>query len=150
MPRVEPSPPGQAGFLIEASGDGSSVYRMKSMPKFGYNACRRRPTSSMMLVSRCRRGLRPTIRPPELPCLNEIDHLEPEETVAVVEVSNGRWELSGLRACLCKLAYNSPPTRGEQSHSSVRSLGLTGALSVRQGQVEGQRGPSFLGRPFDV
>ena len=32
--------------------------------------------------------------PPELTCLEEIDNLEPEETVAVVEVHNGRWGLS--------------------------------------------------------
>ena len=32
--------------------------------------------------------------PPELTCLEEIGHLEPEETVAVVEVHNGRWGLS--------------------------------------------------------
>ena len=32
--------------------------------------------------------------PPELTCLKEIGHLEPEETVAVVEVGNGRWGLS--------------------------------------------------------
>ena len=32
--------------------------------------------------------------PPELTCLEEIGHLEPEETVAVVEVGNGRWGLS--------------------------------------------------------
>ena len=33
--------------------------------------------------------------PLELTCLEEIGHLEPEETVAVVEVHNGRWGLSG-------------------------------------------------------
>ena len=33
--------------------------------------------------------------PPELTCLEGIGHLEPEETVAVVEVHNGRWGLSG-------------------------------------------------------
>ena len=32
--------------------------------------------------------------PPELTCLEEIGHLEPEETVAVVEIGNGRWGLS--------------------------------------------------------
>ena len=32
--------------------------------------------------------------PPELTCLEEIGHLEPEETVAVVEVGNGQWGLS--------------------------------------------------------
>ena len=32
--------------------------------------------------------------PLELTCLEEIGHLEPEETVAVVEVHNGRWGLS--------------------------------------------------------
>ena len=32
--------------------------------------------------------------PPEITCLEEIGHLEPEETVAVVEVHNGRWGLS--------------------------------------------------------
>ena len=32
--------------------------------------------------------------PPELTCLEEIGHLESEETVAVVEVHNGRWGLS--------------------------------------------------------
>ena len=32
--------------------------------------------------------------PPELTCLEEIGHLEPEETVAVVETHNGRWGLS--------------------------------------------------------
>ena len=32
--------------------------------------------------------------PLELTCLEEIGHLEPEETVAVVEVRNGRWGLS--------------------------------------------------------
>ena len=32
--------------------------------------------------------------PPELTCLEEIGYLEPEETVAVVEVGNGRWGLS--------------------------------------------------------
>ena len=32
--------------------------------------------------------------PPELTCLDEIDGLEPEETVAVVEVRSGRWGLS--------------------------------------------------------
>ncbi len=33
--------------------------------------------------------------PPELTCLEGIGHLEPEETVAAVEVHNGRWGLSG-------------------------------------------------------
>ena len=32
--------------------------------------------------------------PPELTCLEEIGHLEPEETVAVVDAGNGRWGLS--------------------------------------------------------
>ena len=32
--------------------------------------------------------------PPEITCLEEIGHLEPEETVAVVGVGNGRWGLS--------------------------------------------------------
>ena len=32
--------------------------------------------------------------PHELTCLEEIGHLEPEETVAVVEIGNGRWGLS--------------------------------------------------------
>ena len=32
--------------------------------------------------------------PPELTCLEEIGHPEPEETVAVVEIGNGRWGLS--------------------------------------------------------
>ena len=35
-----------------------------------------------------------TYFPPELTCLNEIDGLAPDETVAVVEVHSGRWGLS--------------------------------------------------------
>ena len=32
--------------------------------------------------------------PPSLICLEEVDHLEPEETVAVVKASNGKWGLA--------------------------------------------------------
>ena len=147
MPPVRPSPLGQAGFLIEVSGDVAGlpdevnarvrIQRVPPAPNEPYDVGPPLPTGTSSYY------------PPELTCLDEIDHLEPEETVAVVKASNGWWGRSGLRACLCKLACNSP-LAGAAPHSNVQSLGLTGALSVRQGQVEGQRGPGFLGKPFDV
>ena len=36
----------------------------------------------------------PDYYPPELTCLGQIDDLEPEDTVAVLEVRNGRWGIS--------------------------------------------------------
>ena len=83
--------------------------------------------------------------PPELTCLHEIDHLEPEETVAVVKMSNGRWGLSGLGASPRKLACNSPPA-GEATPQQNGVVGMNKASVSPAGTGRGSAGAGFPGQ----
>ena len=83
--------------------------------------------------------------PPEITCLHEIGHLEPEETVAVVKMSNGRWGLSGLGACLCKLVGNSPSTEGAIPQQNG-VVGMNKASVSPAGTGRGSAGAEFPGQ----
>ena len=69
---------------------------MKSMPKFRIQRLPPAPNDLHDVDPPLPTGTS-SYDPPELTCLREIDHLEPEETVAVVKMSKGRCEAVRLK-----------------------------------------------------